>query len=292
MRSLRPLTFCLLALLPLAGCSQAPTEPDADALILHLKNARFGAPADRLWPAGQAYADAVLAADADLRDALADLLAVRQGQHLWSGDDQRWHDAKALQTQLDALEPIIGEKTRAARQKLVAALEAAVTAIPTGLVEGPTQREKFLAAIWSALALRREDPRVLEAELTALAARHKLLYTRALGVARQAAATQPAAVPVSPDDVVRDLRDLKQTLLDLWTNDAAHAAVMIASAEQLKRDLAKERDELQKDLQRRNTQPEDQQRLAWIAALLEHQDHRIAYYQKRKAAADALLGEN
>lgn len=141
-----------------AGCRPqlAPTE---DGILYYVRNARLHGEVRRLWPAGQAYIDAVLKSDAKLRDALAPLLQLREPESLWSTDDPRWQDPEEVGAQVSEMQTLTDEGS-AKRRTALSALREAVEAVPASLNLSEDAEAAFADRVWGVLALADARARV------------------------------------------------------------------------------------------------------------------------------------
>lgn len=84
------------------GCS--PPEPGDPALMNYFTNVRHEGHVQRLWPAGQAYADRVLKYYVVFRDRMKSLTHMTYEYTVWLEDDPRWQNQEALKAHIKDLE--------------------------------------------------------------------------------------------------------------------------------------------------------------------------------------------
>lgn len=145
------LASAIAAIVGAGGCS--PPPPSEDAVLYYLRNARVHGGVRRAWPAGQAYVDKVLKADAVLRKKLNLLRPLGDPLALWPDTDQRWQDKDAVARRLEEL-AALAEEHRAEREAAFRALSEAVEKLPEGLpFAAPQEQAAFLDKVWTALAV-------------------------------------------------------------------------------------------------------------------------------------------
>lgn len=132
------------------GCS--PPPPDAEALLWYFRNVPIHGEVRRVWPAGQAYVDDVLAVHAELAAKIAALEEAVRVTAVWPVGDPRWDDnadADAHHRELVDL----GEGDTRKRALLVDDLKQAIGKLPDGLdFASATEREAYEAALLRSLA--------------------------------------------------------------------------------------------------------------------------------------------
>ncbi len=152
-----------VALAPLSGC--AKREASAEDAIFYVQNARAGARVRALWPAGQAYINAVLAADSAYRRAIAPLQSAADMRSLPSAGDGSWARKDALAAEAESLRQALAPEAAEARAEALAALDAAIRALPAGMAQTDRERSEFIDAMWDALTIRGKDIRTAEQRL-------------------------------------------------------------------------------------------------------------------------------
>lgn len=145
------LASAVSAIVGAGGCS--PPPPSEDAVLYYLRNARAHGGVRRAWPAGQAYVDGVLKADADLQKELSLLKPLGDPLKLWPPSDPRWQDKAAVAKRLAELKEL-AEEHPAKRDAALEALGKAIAAVPAGLsLKEPRQRAALADKVWAALAV-------------------------------------------------------------------------------------------------------------------------------------------
>jgi len=158
------------------GCEFYPS-PSEDAVYYFLAGARVDGKVRRCWPAGQAYVERVLKADARLRQELARLFDL-EVDALWAEDDPRWREADVLDEHIAELTQQV-EAGAAKRQKILDELSEAIDELPADLpLATPEARDPFKARVWQALATDGEDLRQHVSWLDETAAARLRLFKR------------------------------------------------------------------------------------------------------------------
>jgi hypothetical protein len=176
-----PVSLGLLAgLTLLAGCEQHYPQPDGEALLRFVKNARLNGKLRVVWPDGMRYLEQVMQADAQLRrQLLAAAGPVNAAVMLWPKDDPRWRDVDALRP---APEPTTDDDPAAAPaapfQNAYDELAAAVGALPAGLAPADARSTAFSERVWEALAVDGLPLREYVDRLAAIADRRARLHNR------------------------------------------------------------------------------------------------------------------
>lgn len=155
-----------LALAPalwlLGGCREPTASPEQ--VVSYIESARAGAPVRRLWPAGQAYVNSVLAADAGFREAAATLLAAPT-DYFAPASQEKAPTSEELRPQLEALRASMNEESVAERAKELDALREAVERVPEGWFPAGDARRAYIDSVWDALRIDGVDVRQAEREL-------------------------------------------------------------------------------------------------------------------------------
>jgi hypothetical protein len=159
------LSFVALFLCGLSAGCRPKLEPDEDAVLSYLRNARVGGEVRRVWPEGQRYIDSLLAVDAKLLKAIGQLEPFGLAESLWHRDDPRWRDEKLLAGRIEKLVELLREEKsetkenkdpahekkppgKADRAELLAQWSKAIGEAPAGLSDPATT-----ARVEEALAL-------------------------------------------------------------------------------------------------------------------------------------------
>lgn len=273
-KSLNTAIVGMLVAATLLGCSQR--EPDAEELSRYFKNARVDGKVRMQWPAGQEYANAVLAADADYRKTLEEWLAAYNGEYLWSGDAAEWFNKFDVQARLKTLDEMLSDQAAEKREKALAALQAAIEDVPEGLFDDPQKEQAFIASVWDGLEYHHMDIRHLADEIEPIVRQHKLLYARALDAAKKLGETEQKP---RFDEVVAEYFDLQMKLLSLRDDEIelAKAEITDAKAEILALKTVKEA--LKKEMKTRETTDFDYERLASIEDRIDYQMARRKHYE-------------
>jgi hypothetical protein len=150
------------------GCGQVYPEPSEQAVLDFLRNARLNGRLRVCWPAGQAYVESVMRADAALRNGLTAAAPIQTVDALWPPEDPRWrdkfkpeavespargsHDAEGgPPTATAATEP---SRRESASAQALDALASVIEQIPVGLtLDTPESKAAFVRNIWDALAV-------------------------------------------------------------------------------------------------------------------------------------------
>lgn len=158
-----PMVLCMAAVVgPAEGC-RPQQPPSEDVILYYLRKARVEGKVRRAWPAGQAYVDAVLKADAKLQRQLDPLRELCSTLSLWRPEDPRWREKKPCAQRMTSISELVegGERNRA---MLLEQLAEAVDQVPDGLgLESAEAKNAFVARVWEALVLGRLDLRTGQA---------------------------------------------------------------------------------------------------------------------------------
>lgn len=152
-----PLTVGLLTGLSLlAGCERYYPEPDGEALIRFVKNARLNGKLRVVWPAGMTYLETLMKADAALHAQILEAAGpVNAAIMLWPKDDPRWRDVDTLPPEGTLISDDAPATAPAAPfQGAYDELIAATAALPSGLPESDvTGQPAFSQRVQEALAV-------------------------------------------------------------------------------------------------------------------------------------------
>lgn len=264
----------------LSGCGEPP--PDDEQLMLYLKNARVGGKVRRQWSDGQEYVDAVLAANAEYLETLEPLIAVRHGEYLWPRDTDKWLDRATIEKRIAELDKILADDAARERFEALQALEKAVTDVPAGLFKDDGRTQIFIDAVFmQGLKWRGADPRMLEADLAALAAEHKMLYAKALAADAE---PEPPLRNALPSDAAlgtfpRAFYELTLKLLTVLDNDIQRARNVVSETTDLIEKLGEEKAALKQTLRKQTTTNADRAELKWIDEQSDYQRARQKYYE-------------
>lgn len=259
--------------LALAGCSRQP-ESTPDDVVLYLKMVRIGGQPRPLSTRCRGYVDRILQADRRVRESLAELIRVRDGEYLWPADAPQWFDVDAIRAKLAALGGILDEQ-QPQRGAVLDDLRQAVDRIPGGILAEEDSPRIFRDAVWTALKWEFGDLRYLEGALLPMVAKHKLMYARAL---QRAEGLESRELGLLDDPRAREVVELFFELrLDVLAKREAAEEILardIADAEQFVADLETEQAELEKALESRAPTAADEQRLRWIKDLIAYESLR------------------
>jgi hypothetical protein len=165
-----------------AGCQRAYPEASADAVLRFLRNARLNGRLRVCWPAGQAYVEKVMRADAALRDALAAVAPIQTFDALWSREDPQWRakfEQKPAETPADETQGMTTGPAGTGVSQALDALAAAIEQVPAGIaLDTPNQKDAFVQKVWEALAVEGVPLRGHVAQIEALGDLHKRLEDR------------------------------------------------------------------------------------------------------------------
>lgn len=213
-KSLVAVSLLVVPLTLLAGCEQYHPQPDAEALIRFVANARLNGKLRVVWPEGMDYLENVMKADAELRAKLLEAAGpVNAAVMLWPKDDPRWRDVDSLSPAPQTVSDDAPTTAPAAPfQTEYDELVAAVEALPADLAErAGTSTTALSERVQEALAVDGVPLRDYVDHMARLADLRARLHSR-IGACRESFAEEATGLAFDDAECARQVSALYDEL--------------------------------------------------------------------------------